>query len=73
MPLASEEEVVRAVLTDKWDGQRLLPSLFVGEGISAPRPAAAVAVTSPRGAPRSSLPLSAHFPASIFARRPMAS
>lgn len=37
MPLPPEEDIVRAVCTDKWDGQRLAPSLFAGENISVSR------------------------------------
>lgn len=37
MPLAPTEDIVRAVCTDKWDGERLSPSLFVGESISVSR------------------------------------
>jgi hypothetical protein len=37
MPLPPGEEIVRAVCTDKWDGERLSPSLFVGERISVSR------------------------------------
>lgn len=37
MPLAPTEDIVRAVCTDKWDGKRLSPSLFVGENISVSR------------------------------------
>ena len=37
MPLARTEDIVRAVCTDKWDGERLSPSLFVGENISVSR------------------------------------
>ncbi len=37
MPLAPNEDVVRAVCTDKWDGERLSPSLFVGQDISLSR------------------------------------
>src|SRR5436189_4823082 len=37
MPLAAEEEIVRAIFTDKWDGTRLAPSLFTGENISVSR------------------------------------
>ena len=37
MPLAKTENIVRAVCTDKWDGERLSPSLFVGENISVSR------------------------------------
>jgi hypothetical protein len=39
MPLAPTEDIVRAVCTDKWDGERLSPSLFVGANISVSRPA----------------------------------
>jgi hypothetical protein len=37
MPISAEEDVVRAVCTDKWDGERLAPSLFVGEHLSVSR------------------------------------
>lgn len=37
MPIAPTEDIVRAVCTDKWDGERLSPSLFVGEDISVSR------------------------------------
>ncbi len=37
MPLAQTEDIVRAVCTDKWDGERVSPSLFVGENISVSR------------------------------------
>jgi hypothetical protein len=37
MPVSAEEDIVRAVCTDKWDGERLAPSLFVGEGVSVSR------------------------------------
>ena len=37
MSLAPNEDIVRAVCTDKWDGERLSPSLFVGENISVSR------------------------------------
>ncbi|MBE7537681.1 MAG: hypothetical protein HS122_04655 [Opitutaceae bacterium] len=37
MPLIHGEDIVRAVCTDKWDGERLSPSLFVGEGLSVSR------------------------------------
>jgi hypothetical protein len=37
MALAPTENIVRAVCTDKWDGERLSPSLFVGENISVSR------------------------------------
>ena len=39
MPLPASENILRAVCTDKWDGQRLSPSLFVGQNISVSRPA----------------------------------
>ena len=37
MPISAEENIVRAVCTDKWDGERIAPSLFIGEGISVSR------------------------------------
>jgi hypothetical protein len=37
MALAPTEDIVRAVCTDKWDGERLSPSLFVGENTSLSR------------------------------------
>jgi hypothetical protein len=37
MPLAPNEDVVRAILTDKWDGQRASPSLFKGQDVSVSR------------------------------------
>lgn len=37
MPLPPEEEIVRAVCTDKWDGERLSPSLIVGQNLSVSR------------------------------------
>ncbi len=37
MPVGPEEDIVRAICTDKWDGERLSPSLFVGEGTSVSR------------------------------------
>ena len=33
-----EENIVRAICTDKWDGERISPSLFVGENTSVSRP-----------------------------------
>lgn len=39
MPLEPIEDILRAVCSDKWDGERLSPSLFVGEHISVSRPA----------------------------------
>ena len=37
MPVAAEEDIVRAICTDKWDGTRLAPSLFTGENTSVSR------------------------------------
>jgi len=37
MPLSPDENIVRAICSDKWDGQRLAPSLFVGAGTSVSR------------------------------------
>lgn len=37
MPLAPDENIVRAICSDKWDGQRLAPSLFAGAGTSVSR------------------------------------
>jgi hypothetical protein len=37
MPIPAEEDVVRAVCTEKWDGERLSPSLFVGKNTSVSR------------------------------------
>jgi hypothetical protein len=37
MPLEPGENIVRAICSDKWDGQRLAPSLFVGAGTSVSR------------------------------------
>ncbi len=37
MPVWPEEDIVRAICTDKWDGERLSPSLFAGEGTSVSR------------------------------------
>lgn len=37
MGIAAEEDIVRAICTDKWDGQRLAPSLFTGENTSVSR------------------------------------
>jgi len=37
MPIEPAENIVRAVCTDKWDGVRLAPSLFVGANISVSR------------------------------------
>lgn len=37
MPLSPDENIARAICSDKWDGQRLAPSLFVGAGTSVSR------------------------------------
>lgn len=37
MPLPDDENIVRAVCSDKWDGIRLSPSLFVGSNTSVSR------------------------------------
>lgn len=37
MPVSPEENIVRAICSDKWDGERISPSLFVGSGISVSR------------------------------------
>ncbi len=37
MPVPPHENIVRAVCPDKWDGQRLSPSLFAGEHLSVSR------------------------------------
>lgn len=37
MALAAEEEFVRAICTDKWDGMRAAPSLFTGQDVSVSR------------------------------------
>jgi len=37
MPVPPEEDIVRAICTDKWDGTRLSPSLFTGENTSVSR------------------------------------
>jgi len=37
MTLARTEDIVRAVCSDKWDGERLSPSLSVGENTSVSR------------------------------------
>lgn len=37
MSLDPKEEIVRAICSDKWDGERLAPSLFVGAGKSVSR------------------------------------
>src|SRR5262245_5894092 len=42
MSVAPDEDIVRAICSDKWDGQRLSPSLFKGKETSVGR----LAVTS---------------------------
>ena len=37
MPVGPEENIARAICTDKWDGQRASPSLFKGEETSVSR------------------------------------
>lgn len=37
MPVDPSEHIVRAICSDKWDGERLSPSLFVGENTSVSR------------------------------------
>ena len=37
MPVSADENIVRAVCSDKWDGERLSPSLFKGSGTSVSR------------------------------------
>ena len=37
MPVGPDEDILRAICTDKWDGERLSPSLFAGEGTSVSR------------------------------------
>jgi hypothetical protein len=37
MPLKSDEEIVRAICTDKWDGERISPSAFIGPDTSVSR------------------------------------
>ena len=37
MPIAPDEDIVRGVFTDKWDGTRIAPSLFAGENVSVSR------------------------------------
>src|SRR5436189_1161756 len=37
MPIAADEDIVRAIFTDKWDGERIAPSLFAGENVSVSR------------------------------------
>jgi hypothetical protein len=37
MPIAADEDIVRAIFTDKWDGTRIAPSLFKGQNVSVSR------------------------------------
>lgn len=37
MPVSAEEDIVRAICTDKWDGTRISPSLFTGVNTSVSR------------------------------------
>jgi hypothetical protein len=37
MPIAPDEDIVRAIFTDKWDGRRIAPSLFKGPNVSVSR------------------------------------
>jgi len=37
MSIAADEDIVRAIFTDKWDGERIAPSLFAGENVSVSR------------------------------------
>jgi hypothetical protein len=37
MPAGPEEDIVRAICTDKWDGTHIAPSLFTGENVSVSR------------------------------------
>ena len=37
MAVAAEEDIVRAICTDKWDGARAAPSLFTGQDVSVSR------------------------------------
>ncbi len=37
MPIAPEEDIVRAICTEKWDGTRAAPSLFTGRDVSVSR------------------------------------
>ena len=37
MPLPPNEDIVRAILTDKWDGKRASPGLFKGQDVSVSR------------------------------------
>src|SRR5439155_4392697 len=37
MSIAADEDIVRAIFTDKWDGTRIAPSLFTGTNVSVSR------------------------------------
>jgi len=37
MPIAADEDIVRAIFTEKWYGERIAPSLFTGENVSVSR------------------------------------
>jgi hypothetical protein len=37
MAIAAEEDIVRAICTDKWDGTRMAPSPFTGQNTSVSR------------------------------------
>lgn len=37
MPVSDEEDIVRAICSDKFDGEQLSPSLFTGAGTSVSR------------------------------------
>jgi hypothetical protein len=37
MSVAPNEDIVRAICTDKWDGNRIAPSLFAGASVSVSR------------------------------------
>jgi hypothetical protein len=37
MPIAADEDIVRAIFTDKWDGTRIARSLFKGQNVSVSR------------------------------------
>lgn len=45
MAVPPTEDIVRAVCTDKWDGERLSPSLFISDGASDTRPDGGVSVS----------------------------
>ena len=37
MPIAADEDIVRGIFTEKWDGTRIASSLFTGENVSVSR------------------------------------